>query len=338
LRHTAGDAAAPRSHFFFSFERKNTGPVNLGAQLSGEGLKAHLTAKSRLWVDLPASRELAATLALGDANSEAQATQAIGDASYVLAGSVVKGDPSYAWFHKNEFASGGPKTVTTDHSPGCSTTSPYPVRSDWVAASATAGETLNTYSARLAKVHGWLQLSNNAAAGASESGYYKLAFLPMTGTNPIDLNGAVHESDRLRLALKADAPVKEPRWVYILDIDCHGKGSLVYPVNYSENQYPGEGDQDNQLLLRHAPTLKVGPPYGVDTMILLSTAQPLPDPSVLNFDGVARGATRGAQSPLQQLLSSASSGSRGLGAEVEVPTNWGIETESLRSVPKDGGR
>ena len=86
--------------------------------------------------------------------------------------------------------------------------------------------------------------------------------------------------------------------------------------------------------LRHAPTLKVGPPYGVDTMILLSTAQPLPDPSVLNFEGVARGATRGASNPLQQLLSRASSGSRGLGAEVEVPTDWGIQTQSLRSVPQ----
>jgi hypothetical protein len=71
----------------------------------------------------------------------------------------------------------------------------------------------------------------------------------------------------------------------------------------------------------------------VDTLILLSTAQPLPDPTVLNFDGVARGATRGAKTPLEALLSSASGGTRGLGAEVEVPTNWGIETQSLRSVP-----
>jgi hypothetical protein len=89
------------------------------------------------------------------------------------------------------------------------------------------------------------------------------------------------------------------------------------------------------VILRHAPTLKVGPPFGVDTMILLTTAQPLPDPSVLNFEGVARGATRGVTSPLERLLSSASSGSRGLGAEVEVPTNWGIEVKLLRSVPKD---
>jgi len=41
------------------------------------------------------------------------------------------------------------------------------------------------------------------------------------------------------------------------------------------------------------------------------------------------------KTPLEQLLSSASSGSRGLGAEVEVPTDWGIEVQGLRSVPKD---
>ena len=339
LRHAA-PAAAPPGHFFFSFEKKKTAPVNLGAQFSADSLKAHLAPKATLWVDLPASRELADTLKLGDANSEAQATNALAEANYVLAGSMVTGDPSYAWFHKNEFASMPHSSVTPDHSPGCSATSPYPVRSDWVtvadgATAPAAAETLNAYSTRLAKVHGWLQLSNNAAAGASESNYFKLTLVPMTSANPIDMNNPVHENDRMRLALQADGVVKEPRWVYILDIDCHGKGSLIYPQNYSENRYPGEGDQDSQVILRHAPTLKVGPPFGVDTMILLSTAQPLPDPSVLNFEGVARGAARGVKTPLEQLLSNASSGSRGLGTEVEVPTNWGIEIETLRSVPKD---
>jgi hypothetical protein len=212
------------------------------------------------------------------------------------------------------------------------------VRSDWVpaangATASSAATALNDYSARLAKVHGWLQLSNNAVAGASEANYFKLVLVPMTTANAIDTSNGVHENDRMRLALQSDGTVKDPRWVYILDIDCHGKGSLIYPQNYSENQYPSEDDEDRQVILRHAPTLKVGPPYGVDTMILLSTAQPLPDPSVLNFEGVARGATRGAQTPLEQLLSSASSGSRGLATEVEVPTNWGIEVTSLRSLP-----
>jgi hypothetical protein len=339
LRRAAGDTAMPTGHNFFSFG-KTTGPDILGARISAETLKAHLSPKARLWVDLPASRELTESLKLGDSNSEAQPANTIVDANYVLAGSVVKGVASYAWFHKSEFLSASRADAVSDHSPGCSSTSPYPVRSDWVAvadgaAAPVAAETLSSYSTRLAKVHGWLQLSNNAVAGASEANYFKLALVPMTGTNPLDTNNPVHENDRMRLALQADRAVREPRWVYILDIDCHGKGTLIYPLNYSENQYPGDGDQDNQVILRHAPTLKVGPPFGVDTMILLTTAQPLPDPSVLNFEGVARGATRGVTSPLERLLSSASSGSRGLGAEVEVPTNWGIEVKLLRSVPKD---
>ena len=336
LRHT--DGPAPSTHSFFSFERKKNGPVNLGAPLSAAALKSHLNPSAKLWVDLPPSRELASSLQLGDANSEAQPATALADASYVLAGTMVKGGPSYTWFHKNEFATVPHPSATPDHSPGCSATSPYPVRSDWVAVAdsataPTAAATLNTYSTRLAKVHGWLQLANNPAVGASESSYYKLVFVPMTATNPLDPANPVHENDRMRLALQSNAVVRDPRWIYILDIDCHGKGSLVYPQNSSENQYPGEGDVDTQIILRHAPTLKVGPPFGVDTMILLSTAQPLPDPSVLNFEGVARGATRGAKTPLEQLLSSTSGGSRGLATEVEVPTNWGIEVQPLRSVP-----
>jgi len=333
LRHAGTDANAQPGHFIFSFGHKN-GPVNLSASLTAASLKSHLLPSAKLWVDLPAPKELADAVLLGDANSSAQPATSITDAGYVLAGSIVKGQPSFSWFHKNEFAVVPKVTAMPDHSPGCSTSSPYPVRTDWIADGENAGATLRDYSLRLAKVHGWLQLANNPAAGASEDNYYKLTLVPMTTTDPIDVNGAVHENDRYRMALQATSKVKTPRWVYILDIDCHGKGSLVYPQNYSENQYPSEGDADNLVVLRHAPTLKVGAPYGIDTMVLLSTAQPLPDPSVLNFDGVARGATRGASSPLQQLLSSASSGSRGLGAEVEVPTDWGIETQALRSVPQ----
>jgi hypothetical protein len=339
LRHVSSDSAAS-GHSFFSFERKKPETVNLGPKFTSEALKAHLTPKTKLWVDPPASREMAAKLGFTDGNSVAQKAATMEDATYVLAGSVDKGHATYTWFHKTEFSTVPKLQAVPDHSPGCSATSPYPVRTDWVpvpdsAGASTAADSLNTYSARLAKVHGWLQLSNNAAAGASEANYFNLALVPMTDPTSIDVAHPVHENDRLRLALQSETDVKDARWVYVLDIDCHGKGSLVYPQNSSENQYPSEGDNDRQLILRHAPTLRVGAPFGVDTMILLSTAQPLPDPSVLNFDGVARGATRGVTSPLEQLLSGASSGSRGLGAEVEVPTNWGIQTMSLRSLPKD---
>jgi hypothetical protein len=127
--------------------------------------------------------------------------------------------------------------------------------------------------------------------------------------------------------------VIEKRWVYILDIDCHGKGTLVYPLDYTENQFPSAAGNGRQFVLPGAPALRVGPPYGVDTFILLSTAQPLPDPYALNFEGVASRGARGMESPLQKLLNNASSGTRG--SSGEIPTNWGIALMTMHSIPKD---
>jgi hypothetical protein len=69
----------------------------------------------------------------------------------------------------------------------------------------------------------------------------------------------------------------------------------------------------------------------VDTLIMLSTSQPLPDPSSLTFEGVATRGVRGVDSPLQRLLNNASSSTRGL-SEPE-PTDWGITVTTLHSVP-----
>ena len=63
----------------------------------------------------------------------------------------------------------------------------------------------------------------------------------MTTTNPLDPNSPVRENDRMRLALQANGVVKDPRWVYILDIDCHGKGSLVYPAELLREPIPRRG-------------------------------------------------------------------------------------------------
>ena len=82
--------------------------------------------------------------------------------------------------------------------------------------------------------------------------------------------------------------------------------------------------------------MRVGPPFGVDTLILLSTAQPLPDPGALNFEGAASRGARGLDSPLGKLLESASGGSRGISGE--VPTDWGISTTTIQSIPKDAAK
>lgn len=310
-------------------------PVQLGPKLAASVLKEHLSAGSKLWVNFPPSRDLAAKLTLSDPGRAVQAAGDLAGAQYALTGTLTADGPAYTWFHKSELSADPRVRSTPGHSPGCSSTSQYPVRSDWVAVGGaagveTGGAALNKFVSLLAKVHGWLELADSGA-NESAGGYYSLALVPASGGAPLPAGQAVHQGDLLKLSLQSDERVVEKRWVYILDIDCHGKGTVLYPGNYTENQFPNAADTGRQFLLPGAPTLRIGPPYGVDTLILLSAVQPLPDPYLLNFEGAAsRG---GARLPLEKLLGQTSSGSRGFSGE--VPTNWGIQTISIRSMPRE---
>lgn len=315
-------------------------PVNLGEKLSADALKQHLDKDARVWVNLPAPKEVTDKLALHDSQSPVQTAKSLAEANYLLTGVLTENGPAYAWFHKSEFAAGPRTKITKDHSPGCSTDSPYPIRTDWTALvdgtkAEDLGKKLNDYALKLGKVHGWLTLQDSANSGSASS-FYNLALVHAADGSNLPADQAAQQGDRLQMALQSDERVVGARWVYVLDIDCHGTGTLLYPINYSENKFPTSDGSSLKFVLPHSLTLRIGPPYGVDTLILLSTEQPLPDPYVLNFEGVARG-TRGAESPLQKLLSDRSSGSS-RGFEGEVPTDWGMSIMRLRSVPKDGSQ
>jgi hypothetical protein len=318
----------------------DTSPVSLGATLTADALKQHLPAGAKLWANLPPSHEMAAELAPG-ADSAVRMADKMATAHYVLAGVLTSKGPAYAWYHKSDLAAGPPSPNAPAHSPGCSAHSQYPVRSDWVFVGAgsdldDASDNLNKYALRLAKVRGWIELANNPT-DASMFEYYSLALLPSANDKPLSDtpladNQLTHQGDEFRLALTSTDRIRNPRWVYVLDIDCHGAGQLLYPGNYTGNQFPNKGDEDLQFALPGARAVKIGEPYGVDTLILLSTEQPLPDPFALNFEGVASRGTRGATSPLEKLLSDKSGGPRGMN-EPE-PTNWGISLSTVHSAPK----
>jgi hypothetical protein len=315
-------------------------PVSLGATLTADALKQHLPAGAKLWANLPPSKEMAQEL-VPAADSAVQMADKMATAHYALAGVLTSKGPAYAWYHKSELAAGPPAPDAPAHSPGCSATSQYPVRSDWVFAGAGAdlddvSEKLNKYALRLAKVRGWIELANNPTDAAMFE-YYSLALIPSANEKPVSdtplaENQLTHEGDEFRLALTSTDRIRSPRWVYVLDIDCHGAGQLLYPGNYTGNQFPNKGDEDRQFPLPGARAVKIGEPYGVDTLILLSTEQPLPDPFALNFEGVATRGTRGATSPLEKLLSGTSGGTRGV--HEPEPTNWGISLSTVHSAPK----
>jgi len=328
----------------WTLQQAGASPIDLGTRLTADALKQKLPAGALLWVNLPPPRGLAAHVVSGDQNSAVQMATGLAGAEYALVGTLTADGPRYAWFHKSELAAGPPSPDRPSHSPGCSTTSSYPVRSEWVG---VAGESafekssasLNKLALQLGKVHGWLTLADSSSE-ASSADYYTLAVLrESAGATPAaslpePSDQPLRQGDQMKLALRSTDRVVERRWVYVLDIDCHGQGSLLYPLNYAENQFPSAADLGRQFELPGARTMRVGPPFGVDTLIMLSTAQPLPDPNALNFEGAATRASRGLDSPLEKLLNNASSGTRGISGE--VPTNWGITTMTIHSIPKQG--
>jgi hypothetical protein len=314
-----------------------TSATSLGAPLTAEALRHNLPADAKLWPNLPPPAELAKKLTPSGAGRAVESAENLTAAHYALAGVLTPDGPAYAWYHKSELAAGPPAANVPAHSPGCSATSQYPVRSDWVTiadaeAIETGSATLNRYASLLAKVHGWLELANSPASGATND-YYTLALIPSSSETPLVEDQTAHQGDELKMALTSNARILDRRWVYVLDIDCHGQGTLLYPHNNAENQFPNDAGSGRQFVLPGAPVLRVGPPYGVDTLILLSTGQPLADPYTLNFEGVTRRGERGSASPLERLLDQTSAGTRGFSGE--VPSNWGIFITTVRSTPRE---
>lgn len=341
LEHPPAQTATPSGTKAVNLDKAPAPPVKLGAKLDANALKQHLDKNALVWVNLPAPREVAEKLELHEPQSVVQSAKAQADADYLLTGVLTEAGPAYAWFHKSEFAAGARTETTRDHSPGCSTSSPYPVRTDWTALGDANQpdaliKKLNDYALKLGKVQGWLTLQDSANGGSAAT-YYNLVLVHAADGSSLPTDKAAQQGDRLQMALQSEDKVVDARWVYVLDIDCHGGGTLLYPINYSENQFPNAGANQRKFVLPHSLTMRIGPPYGIDTLILLSTEQPLPDPYALNFEGVASRGTRGLQSPLEQLLSNRSAGSsRGL--EGEVPTDWGMSLTHLRSVPKEAAQ
>ena len=313
----------------------DTDAVELGWKLTASALMQHVPAGAKVWVNLPPSQELGGKLKLHEEASMVQGVGDVANADYVLAGSLTSDGPAWAWYHKAEFEKGPSDANPPRHSPGCSSTSSYPVRTDWVpiadlSALPDAAGKLNDYATRLAKLAGWLRLPSSP--GASGDDYYHLGFMRVSDQSLLAEGQSVKQGDQLKLVLTSTSRVLQKRWVYILDIDCHGQGSLLYPLNYSENRFPNDANDQRQIVLPGGPTLKVGAPFGLDTILLVSTSEPLSDPYSLNFKGVATRGIGQPQSPLERLLSSASSGTRGLVLQ-EVPTNWAVSINGLESVP-----
>ncbi len=313
---------------------KKENPVPLGVRLSPAALEK-LPLTSIVWFDAPLPRESAQGLLPPPADKEppsaAQLTSDRTKAVYVIAGIPTDTGIRYAWFKRSDLDAEiqTPKGIGA----GCSPHSPYPLRTDWVVQDKTVPleSTLTESAVQLARLNGWLHLESSSLSGHSEFPY-RLTLRRVPENQEVADRGNTYKGNyELWLVGNAEAIVS-PRWVYVLGIDCQGKGSLLWPYEgVPPGKFPTENGRLAQIRLPGDP-FPVGDPLGTDTYLLLTTATPLADPSALEFTGVVTKGPKAAKEvdPLEALLDATSAGTRS--SARPTPTNWSVQALQTQSL------
>jgi len=288
-----------------------------------------ITTRAPMFVNLPPSTELKQAIKLGPGTSRLsiEITKSPQDANYILAGRANGENIEYAWVR--------PGVTKEDKQKGAN---PLPIRTDWT----TAAEKLEEQAVTLSRIRGWLEIQ----ASTNQSFPYTLA-LRRTGTNEIIRQGDVQEGVKYDLVLVADeAALKrlqddnqhvKQRRIYVFAIDSQGNSALLFNrLGDVENLYPIDpdrppGKQPTLIVLGEPGMIGMAPPFGLDTYILLTSDERIPDPYILEFQGViSRG--KGSDTPLAKLLQGIGTASRA--PKADVPLNWSIDRIYLRSMGK----
>jgi hypothetical protein len=275
---------------------------------------ATLPCGSSIFVQLPAPNTIANDLGAEGVES----TERADDADYLLAGRFTSREVSYAWVR--------PDVVRADRGG-----SGLPHRSEWMPI-ASAAPKLRESVLRLRKIASWNQLSSPPAARWP----YELALI-RERDNELVHDHRLFGGDKYDLLLRARSlplPSRVPqRHIYVFVIDSFGRSILLYPRSGSvENHFPlADGDRPLEIPLGTASAVEVAAPFGSDTYFLLSTDEALPNPWILEWDGVR---TRDAQpvTALEKLLLMTSAGTRG--TPVVTRATWSIDRvvfESFRN-------
>jgi hypothetical protein len=273
---------------------------------------AQLPRGSSLFVQLPASNALVSGIG-EDAVIERVAAE---DADFVLTGRFTRRNVEYAWVRPNV---GRHETRMA----------PLPVRSVWITDSGVdTALALRERALRLHKIQAWSLLESPPLSRWP----YDLV-LRGASDQRLVANGKVAggETYALELQLRPGTSHASRRHVYVFTIDSYGQSTLLFPVSGSvENHFPLVSDTTPPPAIRMNAKIEIEPPYGTDTYMLLTTDEPLADPSILQWDGV-RGIPPETKAALERLLALTSSGRRG--TRVVTPATWSIEHLVLESVP-----
>lgn len=274
---------------------------------------AKMPAGSSLFVQFPAPASLVNAMNID--HQGVVAADRPEDADYILVGRFSSRHLSYAWLR--------PLVMRSDRRK-----SGLPLQTAWIAERKHDDDLRNLIPklrqaiSRLRTIHAWHLLESPPGQRYP----FELA-IRRTEDRQLITHATVYGQERYELVLKPRAmplPPKIPvRYVYAFAVDSSGKSTLLFPLADSgsvENRF-SLTSSSTEIPLGKESTFEIGPPYGIDTYFLLTTDEPLPNPSILEWDSVRSPAH--PATPLEQLLALTAAGTRSI--PLPTPTAWSID-------------
>jgi hypothetical protein len=271
---------------------------------------ATIPAKSSLFVQFPAPAALIGNIDRDDIEIIDRAE----NADYILSGRYANRRLSYAWVRPSMRAADRRK-------------SGLPLRSTWLTDRGLSASALRDAVVRLRRIHAWSTLESPPEARFE----YGLELRRVRdGARPQD--GALRGKEQYALFLRATKSLRSvpPRFLYVFTVDNHGRSFLLFGTSSVENHFPApDTTPPQELSLGLTSRFEIAPPYGIDTYFLLTTDEPLPNPSILQWDGVQ--GDRAPHNALEELLIRTADGSRA--PRRAIASTWSIERLFYESVP-----
>jgi Caspase domain len=306
--------------------------------------------KTKIFVNLPLPKEAGAGVAaLTGGPSPVRAVTSIREANYLLVGRATPNGIDYAWLlpgaSKDSPAAAAKKSGAESAALAAPPDSSLPPETRWVPAQSgsktfeTAIVELTELAGNLSRINGWLALPSPADDGGFP--YHLVLYESKNPDATTPVTTTIGDGRSYGLALRADpSELKHfvgPRRVYIFVIDSDGNGVPVFPnldMGDVENVHPTPAETHDgiptEIKLGPVDLFTVSKPFGTDTYFMLTTApQDAINLASLNWEGV-RGAQRGAESPLDQLLSSVGTRS----PRPVTPASWSITKLAIHSQPE----
>ncbi|MBU0488511.1 MAG: caspase family protein [Bacteroidetes bacterium] len=294
---------------------------SLGKKPNASTIQKKLPSGAKVFVSLPAHSNLLESISKSFVeNNAVEITSTASEAQYFLTGRILNGRLEYALLL--------PGITTNDASDN-----PMPVRTDFIYCNpADAGyqacvDTLAGYSLKLAKLKAWLTLT-----GPSDDGSFPFYLaLRNSQTKEVITQGEVYKNENFGLVLCADKDNLDywdgsKRYVYVIAITSQGDVMLCYPLSSVENKFPRMTENHTpqaEVPLGTKSLITISEPLGVDTYIMLTSDEPLPNPNALASSGVK---TRGISNSGLSALTNVGAGTRGT---INTPANWSISRLSV---------